>query len=473
MIFNSIEFAAFFVLVFGSILLLPHKWQNRMLLAASYYFYGAWDWRFLFLIWITTGLDYFCGLRIDQAPDRKTKKFFLLLSVCTNLSILGFFKYTNFFMEGFQDLLGLWGISFNPFFLSIMLPVGVSFYTFKTLSYTIDIYRGQMKATNHLIDFALFIAFFPQLLAGPIERARRFLPQIQNPRRILLEDVYQGGFLIFWGLFQKIFIADNLSRIVDPVFSGGAPYDGLTTAIAVYAFTFEIYCDFAGYSNMAIGLGKCLGFDTMINFNLPYFSTSPQEFWRRWHISLSQWLRDYLYISLGGNRKGVLHLYRNLFLTMVLGGLWHGAAWTFVFWGAYHGILLVFHRLAEPILKFISPENRLSQTIWWWIRVIFCFHLIAFGWMIFRAESMPQVWAMVKSMGNPLVFNEASIAVMKKLLFFLSPLVMVQVYQYCKNDLMAVYRSPAAVRSIFYFLCIYLAVVFGAEGGKEFIYFQF
>jgi len=476
MIFNSFEFAGFFAAVFGLCILLPHRWQNRMLLGASYYFYGSWDWRFLILIWITTLLDYFCGLGIQNATEKTTRRRFLALSICTNLTILGFFKYYNFFTQSLFDLLGFWGLSLNPFLLHVVLPVGISFYTFKSMSYTVDIYRNQFQATRNLEDYALFVGFFPQLLAGPIERAKDLLTQISRPRTLSLDQVYEGGFLIFWGLFQKVFIADNLARIVDPVFSGKPPYpDGMSVVIAAYAFTFQIYCDFAGYSNMAKGIGRCLGFDIMTNFNLPYFSENPREFWRRWHISLSQWLRDYLYVSMGGNRKGVVKLYRNLFLTMVLGGLWHGAAWTFVIWGAYHGLLLVIHRLIEPFLKAKIVFNRLfSEKAWWLIRVVFCFHLVCFGWVIFRAESMAQVFAMAKIVATqPFTFNSETLMAGKRLLFGLWPLVLVQIYQYRKNDLMAVYQSSALVRSVFYLICIYLMVVCGAESGKDFIYFQF
>jgi alginate O-acetyltransferase complex protein AlgI len=476
MVFNSFEFAGFFAAVFGLCLVLPHKWQNRMLLGASYCFYGSWNWRFLLLIWITTLLDYFCGLRIDNATEKSTRRVFLSLSICTNLTILGFFKYYNFFADSLHDFLGVWGLSFNPFMLNVILPVGISFYTFKSMSYTVDIYRNQFHATRNLEEYALFVGFFPQLLAGPIERAKDLLTQISRPRTLSLEQVYEGAFLIFWGLFQKIFIADNLAKIVDPVFSAQPPYvDGMGVVIAAYAFTFEIYCDFAGYSNMAKGIGRCLGFDIMTNFDLPYFSLNPREFWRRWHISLSQWLRDYLYVSMGGNRKGTVKLYRNLFFTMVLGGLWHGAAWTFVIWGAYHGILLVIHRFIEPFMKGkLSVNSLLLVKAWWLMRVVFCFHCVCFGWVIFRAESMAQVLAMVESVWNlSFAFNGETLMALKRFLFGVWPLVLVQIYQYRKNDLMAVYNASGTVRSVFYLICIYLMMVCGAESGKEFIYFQF
>jgi D-alanyl-lipoteichoic acid acyltransferase DltB (MBOAT superfamily) len=263
-----------------------------MLLVASYVFYGSWDWRFLSLILISTFLDYLCGIKIHQSPDQRHRKIFLILSVCGNLSILGFFKYYDFFATSLGNLLGVLGLQIHPGLIHVILPVGISFYTFQTMSYTINIYRGRLKPTHHFFDFALFVAFFPQLVAGPIEWARNLLSQILKPRRVTLEKFYEGCYLIFWGLFQKMFVADNLARVVDPVFASAAPYNGLQVLIALYAFAFQIFCDFAGYSNIARGLGKCMGIDLMVNFNLPYFATNPREFWRRWHISLSIWLRD-------------------------------------------------------------------------------------------------------------------------------------------------------------------------------------
>ena len=304
MLFNTLQFAIFFIIVYSLYLLFNHKWQNWMLLVASYIFYGAWDWRFLSLIFISTILDYICGLQIYKSRYLKRKRLFLFFSVFGNLAILGFFKYFNFFATNLQELLKIFGFSIHPHFLHIILPIGISFYTFQTMSYTIDIYRGRMAPTKKFFDLALFVAFFPQLVAGPIERAKHLLPQILVPRKLSLDKFYEGCYLIFWGLFQKVFIADNLAKIVDPVFAGNSPYNGIQVILALYAFAFQILCDFSGYSNIARGLGKCMGFDIMVNFNLPYFSTNPREFWRRWHISLSTWLRDYLYISLGGNRRG-------------------------------------------------------------------------------------------------------------------------------------------------------------------------
>jgi len=443
-----------------------------MLLLASYVFYGSWDWRFLSLIWISTVLDYFCGIIIDDSVDAKKRKLFLFISVFGNLLILGFFKYFNFFAANLQELLKAFGFSIHPRFLHIILPVGISFYTFQTMSYTIDIYYKKMKPTKRFFDLALFVAFFPQLVAGPIERAKHLLPQVLNPRKLSFNKFYEGCYLILWGLFLKVFVADNLARIVDPVFGALPPYNGLDVIIATYAFAFQIFGDFAGYSSIARGLGKCMGFDIMLNFNLPYFATNPADFWHRWHISLSTWLRDYLYIPLGGNRRGAFLTYRNLAITMLLGGLWHGAAWTFIIWGAYHGVLLIIHRLLRQFLSKIPTfKNPLIEKMVYLLRVIFFFNLICLGWLIFRAESLLQIREMLRAVFFNLHFMLPVDII--KFIFFVWLLIVVQVIQFTKKDLLVIYKSSFFNRAVFYILTIILLLMFGATGGNEFIYFQF
>jgi D-alanyl-lipoteichoic acid acyltransferase DltB (MBOAT superfamily) len=476
MLFNSIEFALFIAIVYPLYLRLGHKGQNRLLLVASYVFYGSWDWRFLSLIVISTVVDYFCGLKIEESRRSERRKRFLILSVVSNLSILGFFKYFNFFTENLQVLLARFGMHVQPHILNIVLPVGISFYTFQTMSYTIDVYRGELKPTRRFLDFALFVSFFPQLVAGPIERAKRLLPQILSPRTVRLEDFYAGCYLIFWGLFLKVFVADNLATLVDPVFAAGPPYDGARVLLALYAFAFQIFGDFAGYSNIARGLGRCMGFDIMVNFNLPYFAPNPREFWRRWHISLSTWLRDYLYIPLGGNRGGVRRMYRNLALTMLLGGLWHGAAWTFVLWGAYQGLLLIVHRAITPWLRRLpSPRSAPARTAGLVLRVILFFQLVCLGWLIFRAQSVTQVLEML----NAIFFRfdpghvRGVLPMLLNILFIIGLLLPVQLFQYVRDDLLAMYRANPVLRAAFYAICFYLLLVFGVTGAKEFIYFQF
>lgn len=472
MFFNSLQFAAFFIIVYGLYLLLDHRRQNMMLLAASYIFYGTWNWKFLFLIWLSTILDYSCGIKIHESTGIKKKKMFLFLSVLGNLSILGFFKYYNFFIFNLQELLTYSGFSINTSLINIILPVGISFYTFQTMSYTIDIYYNKIKPTRNILDFSLFVAFFPQLVAGPIETAKHLLPQISSPRKLSLEKFYKGCFLIYWGLFQKIYIADNLALIVDPVFSGSVPYNGAKVLVAVYAFAFQIFCDFAGYSNIAIGLGNLMGFDIMTNFNLPYFAANPSDFWKRWHISLSKWLKDYLYIPLGGNRKGVFNTYRNLTITMLLGGLWHGASWTFIAWGGYHGLLLILHRLMKPLLnKMSSFNNIIIKKVWAVIKVLFFFHLICLGWLIFRAQSIGQAYGMLKSLIYD--FNIVRGLGFKDFLIYTWLLLIIEYICYIKNDLNIVLKWPVLIRFAVYLIIYILLTIYGAESGHEFIYFQF
>ncbi|MBP6919525.1 MAG: MBOAT family protein [Candidatus Omnitrophica bacterium] len=475
MLFNSSAFLLFFIIVYGLYIFLDHKWQNRMLLVASYVFYGWWDWRFLFLMFFSTVLDYVCGIGIAGTESIRRKKLFLFLSVAGNLSILGFFKYFNFFVASLQAFLGYFGLTLHPAALHIVLPLGISFYTFQTMSYTIDIYRGDIKPAPKFMDFALFVSFFPQLVAGPIERARHLLPQISSSRILSLEKSGQGCYLIFWGLFQKMFIADNLAGIVDPVFAQSAPYHGASVLVAIYAFALQIYCDFAGYSDIARGLGKCMGFDIMVNFDLPYFAVNPRQFWQKWHISLSTWLKDYLYIPLGGNRKGRVRTYCNIGIVMFLGGLWHGASWTFVVWGVYQGAMLIIHRALEPLLRMIPSTRNV------WLKrsrdlacAFIVFHLVCIGWLIFRAQSMAQAWNML----HGLIFNLAAAgpdiySAVSTLLFVTWFFVLTQIIQYIKKDQMFILRSNVVLQAIFFAVCCYLIVKKGIPNGQAFIYYIF
>jgi len=476
MLFNSLQFFIFFFLVYILYCLLHHKWQNRMLLVASYIFYGSWDARFLSLIWISTIIDYLCGLRIYKSEDIKEKKIYLFCSVFANLAILGFFKYSGFFAEGLQHLLHDVGIPFHVHSFNIILPVGISFYTFQTMSYTIDIYYGKIKPTKNVLDFALFVAFFPQLVAGPIERAKNLLPQILRPREITLDKFYAGCFLIMWGLFQKIYVADNLAKLVDTVFAWKEYPNGMLVLVALYSFAFQIFCDFAGYSNIARGVSKCMGFEIMVNFNLPYFATNPRDFWKRWHISLSTWLRDYLYIPLGGDKNGLLKTYRNLCITMLLGGLWHGAAWTFVLWGAYHATLLILHRMLNVLFRGVRfTAGVLAQRAWNAVKVICFFHLICFGWLIFRAQSFGQII----HMAHALFFKWEGVSIVDLArgigipMHFLGLLLLVQFLQFVKKDLMIILKFNILARALFYYICFVLIIIYGVTGAKEFIYFQF
>ncbi len=467
MLFNSWAFLLFFLAIYLFYLFLDHRWQNRLLLVASYVFYASWDWRFLFLLWFVTAVNYWAGLKISTSGARE-KKLFLILGVSANLVVLGFFKYCNFFLESLTRLLSLIGLSPSIHSLSIILPIGVSFFTFKAVSYVVDIYRGDFKPIGKFPDFALYIAFFPELLAGPIDRAGRLLSQIAAPRVFNMDRFIEGCFLLFWGLYLKVFIADNLALVVNPIFEE-TTYVGSRVIIGVYGFTFQILCDFAGYSYMAMGLGRLLGFDLVNNFRQPYFSTNPREFWQRWHISLSTWLRDYLYIPLGGNRKGSLMTYRNLGLTMLLGGLWHGAAWTFVLWGGYHGLLLIIHRFLEPYTSRLKePESVLMRRIWYWMRVVVFFQFISFGWLFFRAESIGQAFMMVGALFSPsTIYTNGTIIV-----FFVAVLVVVEYFQYKKDDLFAPLAWNPAVRMVLFIVILFSLLLMGVKG-EEFIYQQF
>lgn len=475
MLFNSLQFAIFFAAVMFLYVGMSHKAQNRMLLVASYIFYGMWDWRFTALLAVSTVVDYFCGKYIYESQSKATQKSLLTVSVLTNLSILGFFKYFNFFIENFENLLCLAGINIMPRMFDIILPVGISFYTFQTMSYTIDIYKKEMVPTKNFWDLALYVSFFPQLVAGPIERATHLLPQILKPRALTLENIYTGTYLIFWGLFQKIFVADSLAPLVDKMFEGPI-YSGPEVILGAWAFAFQIYGDFAGYSNIARGISKCMGIDIMKNFNFPYFSKNPHEFWNRWHISLSTWLRDYLYIPLGGNRKGTFITYRNLLFTMVLGGIWHGAAWTFVFWGIYQGLLLIVHRIFSPFIKKLTfTTSRILTYPWAVFKAVVFFQLVCFGWLIFRAESLHQLVQMTLSLEKDFTWQNIFQLWpdIKTLLCYSSFFVLVEFYQYLKDDQLRILKANYILRALFYVLCFYLLLFSGINETKAFIYFQF
>ena len=477
MLFNSIQFFVFFVIVYGLYLGLKHKWQNRMLLVASYLFYASWDWRFLSLIFISTVLDYFCGLKIHDAKSKKERKWFAFLSVFINLTILGIFKYFNFFVGNLQALLSVLGVTLEPRYYDIILPMGISFYTFQSMSYTLDIYRRELVPSRSLPDFALYVSFFPQLVAGPIERAKRLLPQILAPRTLTPEKIYEGSFLIFWGLFLKAYVADNLASVVDPFYSSQPPYNGARALIATYAFTLQIFCDFAGYSSVARGLGKLMGFDIMVNFNMPFFVTNIQDYWNRWHISLSSWLRDYVYVPMvGGMRRirGNTRLYLALMISMVLIGLWHGAAWTYVIFGVYYGALLsvyLFIRLHGR--RWIQPKSALGQGLWLTVRMVFMFHLIVIGMMIFRSQYPMQSIEILQGVLTSFQLSSEAGSALNAFLWYSWALIIVESVKFARNDGLYFYKAPFLVRTPFYLVCFYLFMMYGITDGKEFIYFQF
>ncbi len=469
--FNSFGFWIFLAVVLAVHSRLGHRNRNRFLLLASYFFYGCWDWRFLSLILFTTAFDYTAARAIGRSESPAVRKRWVTASVCVDLGILGIFKYFGFFASELERLWEVMGLgSWTPAF-QIILPVGISFYTFQALSYTIDVYRGQTKPAGSFLDFALYISFFPQLVAGPIERSSHLLPQVENPRPRCDEARFRDGlYHVLTGLFKKVVLADNMAWIANHIFSKPpsdlAPLEVLT---GVYAFAFQIYGDFSGYSSIAIGVAKWLGFDLMENFRQPYFSTSPREFWRRWHISLSSWLRDYLYIPLGGNRGGKWQNYRNLLLTMLLGGLWHGASWTFVIWGGLHGAWLAVHRWSEGTSARTRVRGRLYQAF----ALLVTFHLVCLTWLFFRAESAEQALGMLGALWGDWKMTDLTATTLTLICFFAGPWMIFEWWIERKGDSLALAKVAWPWRAMVYLYIVVMLLFFPPPVPSEFIYFQF
>jgi alginate O-acetyltransferase complex protein AlgI len=473
MVFNSLHFVWFFVVVYGAYRVLPHRAQNWLLLIASYYFYAAWDWRFLGLLVASTLVDFTCARVLSRTSAPGRRRALLVLSLGFNLTMLGFFKYFNFFADSLHGVFGALGWNVDFVTMRVLLPVGISFYTFVTMSYVIDVYRREIPATRDLLDFAVFVAFFPHLVAGPILRAANLLSQIDSPRHITRDQLRDGAWLIAWGYFQKVFVADNLAGLANSAFDASGHQTGVNILLGVYAFAFQIYGDFAGYSNIARGTSKLMGIELIENFRFPYLVRTPQAFWRNWHISLSTWLRDYLYVPLGGSRGSEWQTRRNVFITMVLGGLWHGAAWTFVLWGIYHGLLLIAYRVAERtawIRQVIAGAHPVSRIFSWAVM----FQITCYGWLIFRARSASQI----RDLTTRLVANFAPETVnvpglLVPLVLYTTPLIVVHACEAWFDDGLVVPRLPVGVRYSIYLATCYLTLLFGNFGGTEFIYFQF
>jgi alginate O-acetyltransferase complex protein AlgI len=473
MVFTSLHFAAFFVVVYALYRVLPHRAQNVMLLVASYYFYAAWDWRFLSLLIGSTVVDFLVGRYLGAEHPASRRRRALVVSLVYNLGVLAIFKYFNFFEESLIALAGWFGWRLDGVTLNVVLPIGISFYTFMTVSYVIDVYRRDIKPTTHLLDFALFVAYFPHLVAGPILRASLLLPQIEKPRTISAAQSSEGLWLIGWGCFQKMFLADNLAPLVESVFGPGASPGGLDVVLAVYAFALQIYGDFAGYSNIARGVSKLLGIELNINFLFPFFSTSIQAYWRAWHISLSTWLRDYLYIPLGGSRGGEWKTHRNLLITMTLGGLWHGAAWNTVLWGTYQGVCLV----AGRIIGVKHPESgeSLSEiSVRRLVPALLMFQVWCLGLLLFRSTSLShfaQLSQLVVTDFAPTTVTWSTLAL--PLLQITAPFLLVHVFQARRGSELAPMQLPLVVRYALYGALFWLVLLFGSFQGAQFIYFQF
>jgi alginate O-acetyltransferase complex protein AlgI len=387
MLFNSFEFLLFLPIVFILYWFVFNKkliWQNALVLVASYFFYGWWSWKFMGLLMLSTLLDYTYGFSV-ASPNRKKAKFFLWLSIINNLGILGIFKYYNFFAEQFQTGLELLGLHTNPVLLNIALPVGISFYTFHGMSYVFDIYRGQQTPVRNFVDYAVFVSFFPLLVAGPIERASHLLPQVQKPRTFNSEIATTGISLMIWGFFKKVVIADNLALGVNDIFEDYKNLDSISLILGSVYFSFQIYCDFSGYTDIARGTARLFGFELLKNFDNPYLSESIPEFWKKWHMSLSGWFRDYLYFPLGGSKVGFLRSLRNVFLVFVISGFWHGANLTYIVWGLIHALFYIpGFVLKRYKVKLFDKKSRLTQIL----GIAATFSIVSFAWIYFRAPSI-------------------------------------------------------------------------------------
>ena len=471
MLFTQIEFFFLLAAAFAAILLVKnHRAQKALLLVASYYFYAYWDWRFAGLLLACTAVNYWLsGLMEGSSPARR--KLLVTIALVYSLGILGLFKYFNFFVDSFRVMAGIAPDAGST--LDLILPAGISFYTFQTLSYTIDVYRRDLRQCARFSDFALFVAFFPQLVAGPIVRASEFLPQLETPRTLSWERAYDGFRQFTLGLFKKVFIADRLAAFIDPGFENAASLSGPTLWLVVIAYAVQIYCDFSGYSDMAIGIARAMGYDFTRNFDHPYLATSIQDFWRRWHISLSTWLRDYLYVPLGGNRRGRFRTYLNLFLTMVLGGLWHGANWTFVIWGAWHGIALAFDRLLTGKDKG-SPPRALTRRLPGFVRSLLGWTLtmliVLVGWVFFRspdAETALSILGRMASLSDGITwYHPFAIGILLFIAGYHALLAAGKGHWFeLKPDTI---RTPAILLTL-----IWLVIAYYPREFQPFIYFQF
>lgn len=478
MLFNSLDFALFLPVVFllyWYVVNQKLKLQNLLILTASYIFYGWWDYRFLSLIFFSTIVDFSVGIQLNRTTSAYRRKVLLWLSIITNIGMLGFFKYYNFFLENFRQAFSFLGEEISAGSLNIILPVGISFYTFQTLSYTIDIYKKRLEPTQDFISFAAFVSFFPQLVAGPIERARNLLPQFQQHRNFSYQKAADGLRQILWGLFKKVVIADTCAEYVNQIFANSGEYSGGTLAVGAILFAFQIYGDFSGYSDIAIGTARLFGFNLMRNFAYPYFSRDIAEFWRRWHISLSTWFRDYLYIPLGGSRGRSVRVIRNILIIFIVSGFWHGANWTFIVWGLLNSVFFIPLLLSGSHRKNtgIVAAGRLVPSLKDFSRILITFGLTTLAWVFFRAESLSHALSYLA--GLFMDWNSRlEVSVPTILWIFLGLFIAVEWLQRDKEhalDLAGV-QMPVSLRWGTYLLTAFIvAIFFGSD--NSFIYFQF
>ena len=478
MLFNSIDFSVFFPLVFIIYWFCINKnlrSQNFFLVICSYIFYGWWDYRFLALIFSSTLIDFYVGKKIANETLLNKRKSFLLVSIFFNLGMLGFFKYYNFFVDNFITAFTFFGSNIQPASLNIILPVGISFYTFQTMSYTIDIYKNKLKPTNDFIAFSAFVSFFPQLVAGPIERATNLLPQFSIHRNFDYVKSVDGCRQILWGLFKKIVIADNCAIYANQIFNNSADYSGSTLLLGALFFTFQIYGDFSGYSDIAIGISRLLGFNLMQNFNFPYFSRNIAEFWRRWHISLSSWFKDYLYIPLGGSRGNLLMKIKNTIIIFVVSGFWHGANWTFIFWGFLNALYFIPNLISGNNRKYmdIVAKGKVVPSLNDILNITKTFILTIIAWIFFRAESMQHAIEYISEIFSPSLFANPEVFpkwIFPYIVFFILIEWLGRGEKFAISNMSLI--SNKIFRYIFYYLLVILIICFSGNE-QDFIYFQF
>ena len=484
MLFNSIDFAIFLPIVFVLYWFVTNsnlRWQNMLLVVASYIFYGWWDWRFLSLILFSSVVDYLIGVQLDKQDEERKRKMLLWTSMLVNLGFLGFFKYYNFFLENFINAFSIFGMSINARSLSIVLPVGISFYTFQTMSYTIDVYRRKLKPTHDIVAFMAFVSFFPQLVAGPIERATNLLPQFFEKRKFDYHLAVNGLRQMLWGFFKKVVIADGCAEFANMIFNNSEAYSGSTLLLGAFFFSFQIYGDFSGYSDIAIGTARLFGFDLKQNFAFPYFSRDIAEFWRRWHISLSTWFRDYLYIPLGGSRGGLAQKVRNTFIIFIVSGFWHGAKWTFVVWGALNAFyflpLLLLNR--NRINTDIVAEGKRLPNSRELFQIVGTFLLTVLAWVFFRADDMSHALSFLKTIFSKSLFSvpqfsnrETAAAMVGFVLLFMIIEWMGRQEKFAIEKIGLTWSRPIRYGMYYFLVVLIMYKSFGAEEA-QFIYFQF
>ncbi len=481
MLFNSIQFLIFFPTVILLYFWIPYRYRWILLLIASYYFYMSWKPEYAVLILLSTAVDYYAGIKMGDAKDKNEKKKYLFASFVFNLGLLFTFKYFNFFSDSFRLFVDQFSLQFDPIHLKLLLPVGISFYTFQSLSYTIDVYRERIKPERHFGIFALYVSFFPQLVAGPIERADNLLPQFRKKFDFDYKRITDGLKIMLWGFFLKVVIADRLGMAVEQAYGNPEQYSGLPLLLATYFFSFQIYCDFAGYSLIAIGSAQIMGYNLMDNFRRPYFSKSIAEFWKRWHISLSTWFRDYLYIPLGGNRVAKSRWLFNLFVVFLVSGLWHGANWNFVIWGGLHGAYLVGSIVTENIRNSFVKIIGLSKIpkVHSFVKIFITFHLVALGWIFFRTDNVADAWYIISH-----IFSGAELSIERFYMGFSQAEFIVAILSIFFMESVHLMQERIKIRKFFsersiffrypvYIIILAVILLFGVFEETDFIYFQF